>query len=77
MLFRSLFVGLVVGGVASISGAVAGAAFIVFIPNVADQVSKAAPGAVYGVLLIALLYLMPAGVAGFLRRIGDRVLRKA
>lgn len=72
-----LFVGLVVGGVASISGAVAGAAFIVFIPNVADQVSKAAPGAVYGVLLIALLYLMPAGVAGFLRRIGARVLRKA
>ncbi len=72
-----LFVGLVVGGVASISGAVAGAAFIVFIPNVADQVSKAAPGAVYGVLLIALLYLMPAGVAGFLRHIGARVLRKA
>jgi branched-chain amino acid transport system permease protein len=72
-----LFVGLVVGGVASISGAVAGAAFIVFIPNIADQVSKAAPGAVYGVLLIALLYLMPAGVAGFLRGIGERLLRKA
>ncbi len=64
-----LFVGLVVGGVASITGALFGAAFIVFIPNVAEQVSKAAPGAIYGVILIAFMYVMPTGVSGLLRRI--------
>jgi branched-chain amino acid transport system permease protein len=64
-----LFVGLVVGGVASITGAIFGAAFIVFIPNIAEQVSKAAPGAIYGVILIAFMYLMPSGVAGLLRRV--------
>lgn len=63
----TLFVGLVVGGVASIWGAVFGALFIVFVPNFADQVSKAAPGAVYGIILIACMYLMPLGVAGLLR----------
>jgi branched-chain amino acid transport system permease protein len=69
----TFFVGLVVGGVASIPGAVFGALFIEFIPNLADQVSKAAPGAIYGVLLIGCLYLMPSGVAGALRRLGARL----
>jgi branched-chain amino acid transport system permease protein len=39
----TLVVGVVVGGLASISGALFGALFIQFIPNVADQISKAAP----------------------------------
>ncbi len=68
-----LFVGLIVGGVASLTGALWGAAFIVFIPNVAEQISKAAPGAIYGVILIAFMYLMPAGVAGLLGRLFRRV----
>jgi branched-chain amino acid transport system permease protein len=72
----TLLVGVVVGGLASISGAFYGALFIQFIPNVADQISKAAPWAVYGVFLIAFMYLMPTGVAGFLRtatrRLRDR-----
>jgi branched-chain amino acid transport system permease protein len=60
------FVGLVVGGVASIGGAIIGGAFIEFVPNIAEKVSKAAPGAVYGVILIAVMFLMPGGVAGFI-----------
>ena len=64
----TLFVGLIVGGITSLLGAVFGAMFIVFIPNLADQISKAAPGAIYGVILIAFLYLLPAGFAGLLRR---------
>jgi branched-chain amino acid transport system permease protein len=72
-----LFVGLVVGGVASIAGAIFGAAFIVFIPNIAEQVSKAAPGAIYGVILIAFMYLMPSGVAGLLRRLFRRLVPSA
>jgi branched-chain amino acid transport system permease protein len=57
-------VGVVVGGLASISGALYGALFIQFIPNIADQISKAAPWAIYGVFLIGLMYLVPSGVAG-------------
>ena len=65
----TLFVGLVVGGITSLLGAVFGAIFIVFIPNIADKISKAAPGAIYGVILIAFLYLLPMGFAGLLRRL--------
>lgn len=67
-----LFVGAVVGGVASILGAVAGAFFVVFVPTLANSVSKAAPGVAYGVILIACLYLMPRGVAGLLRDLAAR-----
>ncbi len=70
----TLFVGLVVGGVASISGAIFGAAFIVFVPNLAEQVSKAAAGAVYGVILIAFLYFIPSGFAGMARRMLQRMI---
>jgi branched-chain amino acid transport system permease protein len=64
----SLFVGLVVGGAGSLPGAVIGAAFLTYVPNVAEQVSKSAPGFVYGVLLVAVLYVMPSGVAGLATR---------
>jgi branched-chain amino acid transport system permease protein len=69
-----LFVGLVVGGVSSIGGTLIGAAFIEFVPNVADKISKAAPGAVYGVILIAVMFLMPAGVGGFLHATWRKLL---
>jgi branched-chain amino acid transport system permease protein len=64
----ALFVGSVVGGAASILGAVAGAAFVVFVPPLAGGISKAAPGVAYGAILILCLYLMPSGVAGLARR---------
>jgi branched-chain amino acid transport system permease protein len=70
-----LFVGLVVGGAASIGGTIIGALFIQFIPNVADQISKAAPGAVYGVILIAMMFVMPAGAGGFLWSLYRRLRR--
>jgi branched-chain amino acid transport system permease protein len=63
----TLVVGVVIGGLASISGAIYGALFIQFVPNLADQISKAAPWAIYGVLLIGFMYLMPTGMAGFVR----------
>jgi branched-chain amino acid transport system permease protein len=71
-----LFVGLVVGGAASIGGTIIGAIFIQFIPNVADQISKAAPGAVYGVILIAMMFLMPEGAGGFMWRMYRRMRRR-
>jgi branched-chain amino acid transport system permease protein len=63
----SFLVGIIVGGINSISGAVFGAVFIEFVPNLSDSISQAAPLAVYGIALIALMYLMPEGVAGVLR----------
>jgi branched-chain amino acid transport system permease protein len=60
-------VGIVVGGLATISGAIYGALFIEFVPNVADQISKAAPWAIYGMFLIVFMYTMPTGVAGLIR----------
>jgi hypothetical protein len=38
-------------------------------------VSKAAPGAVYGVILIAVMFLMPGGVAGFIGSLFARFRR--
>ncbi|MBI1943066.1 MAG: branched-chain amino acid ABC transporter permease [Betaproteobacteria bacterium] len=69
-------VGIVVGGLASISGAIYGALFIQFVPNVADEISKAAPWAIFGVFLIGFVYLMPMGVAGALRMAVARLGRK-
>jgi branched-chain amino acid transport system permease protein len=64
----AFLVGIVVGGLATIEGALFGALFIQFVPNVADQVSKAAPWAIYGIVLIAFMYLMPGGVSGVIRQ---------
>ncbi len=71
----TFLVGIVIGGLASISGAVYGAIFIQFVPNIADQISKAAPWAIYGVFLLGFMYLMPVGVAGAIR-IGWARLRR-
>ena len=72
----SFLVGIVVGGLASISGAIFGAFFIQFIPNLADQISKSAPWAIYGFFLLAFMYLMPSGVAGAIRTIAARIRRE-
>jgi branched-chain amino acid transport system permease protein len=62
-----LLVGIVIGGLASISGALYGALFIQFVPNIADEVSKAAPWAIFGIFMILFVYMMPSGVAGAAR----------
>jgi len=69
----TLLVGVVVGGLASIPGTLLGAVFIQFVPNIADQLSKAVPWAVYGVFMLAVMYFMPTGMAGFLRAGSARV----
>ena len=71
-----LLVGVVVGGLASIPGAIFGGIFIQFVPNIADEVSKSAPAAIYGVLLIGLMYLLPTGVMGGLHRLWARLRAK-
>jgi branched-chain amino acid transport system permease protein len=68
----NFLVGMVVGGVASIAGNFFGAAFIVILPNVAGDISDAAPWAIYGVILILIMILMPRGIAGFVRAVAAR-----
>ncbi|MEQ9639556.1 MAG: branched-chain amino acid ABC transporter permease [Alphaproteobacteria bacterium] len=71
----SFLVGLVVGGVASIPGAIVGGLFILFIPNFAEEVSKGLSWAVYGAFLILAVYVMPTGAAGLVRIITHRLIR--
>jgi branched-chain amino acid transport system permease protein len=71
----TFLVGIVVGGLASLSGALYGALFIQFVPNIADELSKAAPWALFGVFLIGFVYLMPSGAAGAVRALARRLGR--
>ena len=63
----TFLVGIVIGGLASIAGAVWGALFIQFVPNWAQDISKAAPWAIYGIFMIVFMYTMPRGIAGAIR----------
>jgi branched-chain amino acid transport system permease protein len=67
----AFLVGVVVGGLASLGGALFGALFIEFVPNIADQLTvsfgegaKALPGAIYGALLILVMAALPTGAMG-------------
>jgi len=66
----TLLIGLAVGGLGWLPGAVAGAAFIQYLPDLAQQVTKrpGAPAVVYGVVLILVMLVLPAGLGGLVRR---------
>ena len=60
-LATGLFLGMVIGGVGWLPGSLAGAAFIVLVPNVSENISKGLSGAVFGVFIIAAIFLFPNG----------------
>ena len=62
-----LLVGGVLGGITTILGAVAGAAFIELTPELMSKISDAAPSALYGALLIVCMLAMPGGIGGLVR----------
>ncbi len=66
-----LLVGVVVGGLGSLVGLIAGAVFIQFLPIWSQEVSKSpgAPTVVSGLILIALMFVLPTGVAGLAARV--------
>jgi branched-chain amino acid transport system permease protein len=66
-----LIVGLAVGGLGSLLPLVAGAAFLVYVPQLAERISNApgAPGVIYGAALIAIMLVLPTGLGGLLRRV--------
>ncbi len=67
-----LLVGVVVSGLGSLTGLIAGAVFIQFLPLWAQNVSKSpgAPAVVYGAVLIVVMLVLPGGFSGLARRIG-------
>jgi branched-chain amino acid transport system permease protein len=86
-----LLVGIVVGGLGGLSGLVFGAIFIEFMPiwtqgsdlgsllphRVIVETQKAGgPSIVYGVVLILLMFVLPAGVGGLFRSVGQLLTRR-
>ena len=67
-----LLVGVVVGGLGSLVGLIAGAVFIQFLPIWSQEVSQSpgAPSVVSGLVLIALMFVLPMGFAGLVGRLG-------
>jgi len=78
-----LLIGVVVGGLGSLGGVVAGALFIEYVPLYAPDILRwvetpvgspldtkraGAGAAVYGFILLLVLYAFPTGIAGLLRR---------
>ena len=66
-----LLVGVVVGGLGSLVGLIAGAVFIQFLPEWSQEISNSpgAPSVVSGLILIALMFVLPMGVAGLVARL--------
>lgn len=60
----SILVGSAIGGIATIGGAIVGGLFIEFVPNFANDISDAAPWAIYGLAMLVFIYTMPRGVVG-------------
>jgi branched-chain amino acid transport system permease protein len=67
LLSVSFLVGLVIGGVGSIAGCLFGGLFVLYVPNIANSLSTGLAGAIYGVILLIVIFVMPAGAAGFVR----------
>ncbi len=75
LLSVSFLVGLVIGGIGSIPGCLVAGLFVLFVPNIAERVSTGLAGAVYGVILLIVIFVMPTGTAGFARLLLARLSR--
>jgi branched-chain amino acid transport system permease protein len=72
----SFLVGAAVGGISTIGGAIVGGFFIQFVPNFANDISDAAPWAIYGVAMLLCMYTMPHGVVGTLKPWLERIAQR-
>ena len=65
--------GMVIGGMASLAGAIYGTLFVLFIPNFAEDVSKNLAYAVFGLFLILAVYVLPRGIAGLVQSVQAKI----
>lgn len=82
----SLLVGIVLGGRASLAGAVIGAVLLVWLPVVVnglssdrgwpEQVTNNAPNLLYGLLVVVVVLLAPGGITGTITQALSPVLRR-
>jgi branched-chain amino acid transport system permease protein len=72
----TLLAGLVVGGLGTMSGPVLGALFVMFVPSISQEINDAAPGVIFGLLIIAVMYVAPTGLAGLAGRLIRKIPRK-
>jgi branched-chain amino acid transport system permease protein len=63
----SFLVGLILGGMGSLPGCLFGGLFVLYVPNIAESLSRGLSGAIYGVILLLVIFVMPSGAAGFTR----------
>ncbi|HEX3537037.1 MAG TPA: branched-chain amino acid ABC transporter permease [Stellaceae bacterium] len=75
LLSVSFLVGLVIGGVGSIPGCLVGGLFVLYVPNIAESISTGLAGAIYGVILLLVIFVVPTGTAGFARAAFARLTR--
>lgn len=73
----SFLAAIVVGGLATVTGAIFGALFIEFVPVYAADINEALAAVIYGGVLILFMYVLPTGVVGLLRRLGERAWPEA
>jgi branched-chain amino acid transport system permease protein len=68
-LFLSIYflVGLILGGMGSLPGCLFGGLFVLYVPNIAQSISRGLAGAVYGIIMLLVIFVMPTGAAGFTR----------
>jgi branched-chain amino acid transport system permease protein len=66
-LSMSIFLGMVIGGVGWLPGSIVGAAFILFVPNLAEKVHTGMSGAVFGVIVLLTIYFAPNGAKEILK----------
>jgi branched-chain amino acid transport system permease protein len=62
-----ILVGMVIGGVGWLPGGLVGGLFLMFVPNIAEDISKGLSAAVYGLMLLLVIYVMPMGAGGLWR----------
>jgi branched-chain amino acid transport system permease protein len=76
-LFLSInfLVGLILGGIGSLPGCLFGGMFVLYVPNIAAEVSRGLAGAIYGVIMLLVIFVMPSGAAGFARLAIARISR--
>src|SRR6202021_817367 len=67
LLSVSFLGGLVIGGVGAIPGCLFGGLFVLYVPNIANSLSSGLAGAIYGLIFLAVVFLMPSGGAGVFR----------
>jgi branched-chain amino acid transport system permease protein len=70
-----IVVGAVAAGLGSLWGIAFGAALIEFLPVHAQDISSTAPDVIFGAVLIAVMILLPAGIAPLVKRLVGAIPR--